>query len=160
MVCRNESLGIRRRLSTRTLIASSVMSHSYLTATSSSNFQLILNNALKAYQKLTKRDLLTHPLASSLQACDSPTAILVVLQQHVQGLDQSRSGDDRWTKWLDPTVKVVYVFSSTLEERVGLVSLSTRSCVYALSYTDVWQVLPPAKVILAGVGVLLSVRHP
>jgi hypothetical protein len=75
-------------------------------------------------------------------------------------LDQSRSGDDRWTKWLDPTVKVVYVFSSTLEERVGLVSLSTRSCVYALSYTDVWQVLPPAKVILAGVGVLLSVRHP
>jgi hypothetical protein len=109
------------------------MSHSHLTTTSSSNFQLILNDALKAYQKLTKRDLLTHPLASELQACDSPTAILAVLQQHVQGLDQSRSGEDRWTKWLYPTVKVLYIFSSTLEERVGLVSLSTRSCIYALS---------------------------
>lgn len=121
--------------SAQTLVASSLMSHSHLTATSSSNFQLILNNALKAYQKCTKQDLLTHPLASELQACDSPTAILAILQQHVQGLNQSRISDDRWNKWLNPTVKVLYIFSSTLEERVGLVSLSTRCCIYALSNT-------------------------
>jgi hypothetical protein len=101
------------------------MSHSPLTraSTSSSNFQLIINNALKAYEKRTKNDLLAHPLASQLQACDSPNAILAVLQQQVQGLDQSRSSDDRWIKWLDPTVNILYALSGTLGVGVGLVSL-------------------------------------
>jgi len=50
-------------------------------ATPSSNFQLIFNNALKAYEKRTKKDLLSHPLAVQLQACDSPSAILSILHQ-------------------------------------------------------------------------------
>ncbi|KAH9981775.1 hypothetical protein BJV77DRAFT_354094 [Russula vinacea] len=114
------------------------MSHSPLTraSTSSSNFQLIINNALKAYEKRTKNDLLAHPLASQLQACDSPNAILAVLQQQVQGLDQSRSSDDRWIKWLDPTVNILYALSGTLGMGVGLV-------------------FSPAQVIFAGIGVLL-----
>ena len=104
------------------------MSHSNPTASSSNHFQLVINNALKAYEKRTKKDLLAHPLASQLQACDSPAAILTILQLQVQGLDQSRSGDDRWTKWLDPTINVLYTFSETLGEGVGLVSLRTRTC--------------------------------
>jgi hypothetical protein len=98
------------------------MSHSHLTAASTSNFQLIFNNALKAYEKRTKKDLLAHPLAAQLQACDSPSAILGVLQQQVQGLDQSRSGD-RWINLLEPTVNVLYALSATLGEGVSLVSL-------------------------------------
>ena len=98
------------------------MSHSSLAAVSSSNFQLVINNALKVYKKRTKKDLLSLPLASELQACNSSTAILAVLQQQVHGLEPSRSGDDRRTKWLVPTVKVLYTYSATLEERVGLVS--------------------------------------
>jgi hypothetical protein len=101
------------------------MSHSHLAAASSSNFQLIINNALKAYEKRTKKDLLAHPLASQLQGCNSPGAILAILQQQVQGLDQSRSSDDRWTKWLDPTVNILYALSATLGEGVGLVNLRT-----------------------------------
>jgi hypothetical protein len=97
------------------------MSNSHLTAASSSNFQLIINNALKAYEKRTKKDLLAHPLASQLQACNTPAAILSILQQQVQMLDQSRSSDDRWTKWLDPTVSILYALSATLGEGVGLV---------------------------------------
>jgi hypothetical protein len=100
------------------------MSHSH-TAASSSNFQLIIDNALKAYKKQTKKDLLAHPLASQLQACDSPAAILAVLQQQVQELDQSRSSDDRWSKWLGPTVNILYSLSETLGEGVNLVSLKT-----------------------------------
>jgi hypothetical protein len=84
------------------------------------NFQLILNNALKTYEKQTKHDLLAHPLAAQLQACQSPSSILDVLQQQVQQLHQSRS-DDRLTKWLDPTVNVLYAFSATLGEGVSLV---------------------------------------
>jgi hypothetical protein len=108
-----------RPLITNKLFASALMSHPHLSAAS---FQLIFNNALNAYEKCTKIDLLTHPLIFELQACNSPAAILVVLHQKVQGLDQSQSSGDRRTKWLDPTVKVLYTLSATLEERVGLVS--------------------------------------
>ena len=101
------------------------MSHSHPTAVSSSNFQLIMENALESYKKHTKKDLLAHPLASQLQACDSPAAILAVLQQQVQELDQSRSSDDRWSKWLVPTVNILYSLSETLGEGVGLVSFQT-----------------------------------
>jgi hypothetical protein len=104
------------------------MSDSHPTAiatATSSNFQLIFNNALKAYERRTKNDLLAHPLAAELQNCNSPSAILAVLHKQVQGLDQSRSSDDRWTKWLDPTVNVLHTLSETLGEGVSLVSFRT-----------------------------------
>jgi hypothetical protein len=95
------------------------------TASSSSNFQLIFNNALKVYEKRTKNDLLAHPLASELQNCNSPSKILDVLHRQVQGLDQSLSSDDRWTKWLGPTVNVLYMLSETLGEGISLVRLKS-----------------------------------
>jgi len=105
------------------------MSHAHPTApsssSSSSNFQLIINNALDAYKKRTQNDLLAHPLAAELQPCNTPSAILAVLQKQLQGLDQSRSSDDRWTRWLDPTVNVLFALSATLGEGVGLVCLIT-----------------------------------
>ena len=97
------------------------MSHTQPTAASSSslspsNFQLLINTALDTYKKRTKNDLCDHPLAAELQACDSPTSIIAVLKQQ---LDQSRS-DERWTKWLDPTIHVLLTFSQTVGT-VGLV---------------------------------------
>ena len=100
-------------------------SHPVTTASSSSNFQLIFNNALKAYENRTKMDLLAHSLAAELQNCNSSSGILAVLHQQVQGLDQSLGCDDRWTKWLNPTVNVIYMLSETLGEGVSLVSLET-----------------------------------
>jgi len=101
------------------------MSHTHPTASSSSNnpsnFQLIIINALDTYRKRTKKDLLAHPLVAELQFCNSPSAILAVLQQQLQGLDQSRRTDERWTRWLDPTVNVLFTLSETLGEGVGLV---------------------------------------
>ena len=97
---------------------------SHSTASSStSSFQLILNNALNAYKQRTKNDLLDHPLASQLEACSSPTDILAVLRQQLGALDQSPDRDDPWTKWLDPTVNVICTLSDGLGEGVGLVSL-------------------------------------
>ncbi len=98
-------------------------SHPTATTTSSSNFQLIFNNALKVYEKRTKIDLLAHPLAAELQKCNSPSAILAVLHQQVRGLGPSQSSDDRWTKWLDPTVNVLYMLFETLGEGISLVNL-------------------------------------
>ena len=97
------------------------MSHTHSTPASSPNFQLILSNALKAYEKHTKCDLLAHPLAAQLQACDSPTAILAIIHQQVQGLHQSQRADERLTKWLNPTITVLHAFSATLGQGIGLV---------------------------------------
>jgi hypothetical protein len=94
-----------------------------IASSSSSNFQLIINNALDKYKRLTKNDLLSHPLATQIQSCDSPTAILSVLHQQLQGQDQSRSSDERWSRWLDPTINVLYALSSTLAAGVSLVRL-------------------------------------
>jgi hypothetical protein len=101
------------------------MSHPHPTPVSSPNFQLIFNNALKEYEKRTKSDLLAHPLAAQLQACDSPSAILAVIHQQLEGLHLSQMGYEKLTKWLNPTVNILYAFSATLGEGVGLVCLWT-----------------------------------
>ncbi|KAH8988144.1 hypothetical protein EDB86DRAFT_3245561 [Lactarius hatsudake] len=105
-------------------------------AGSSSRFQDIFNAALKSYQKQTNKDLIAHPLASQLQSCDSTSAILAVLLDQVREFDQARSDNERLIKWLIPTVNVLYAFSTTVSEGVGLV-------------------FSPAKVIFAGIGVFL-----
>jgi len=99
--------------------------HPTVTSSSSSSFQEIIDNALIAYEKSTKKNLLTHPLSERLQTCDSPDVILRVLQQHVQAINQSQSSDERPTKWLDPTVNVLYAFSAALGKGIGLVCFKT-----------------------------------
>ena len=133
------------------------MSHTRPNSTSSSNFQAIFNNALKAYERRTKKDLLAHPLASQLQECDSHSSILTMLKQQVQELNQSQTSDERLTKWLDPTVKVLYTFSETLGEGVSLVCPVISKCPRSASLILILQVFSPAKTIFAGIGVLLSV---
>jgi hypothetical protein len=103
----------------------------------SSRFQTIFHAALKSYQKQTKKDLLAHPLTSQLQACDSTTAIRALLQDQVREFDKSHSGDERLTKWLGPTVNVLYAFSAAVSGGVGLVSLYTRVGLEASSDTDI-----------------------
>ena len=112
------------------LAASSMSSTSQVPATmpSSSNFQLIINTALKAYEKKTKRDLLADPLMSQLQTCDSSTSILAILQRQADDLDQARKSDERLTKWLSPTVNVLLTFSATIGGGVSLVRIKCYSC--------------------------------
>ncbi len=104
--------------------ASSSISKTPPTTASSSNFRVIFEKALKAYEKTTKQDLTVHPLTSQLQACNSPAAILTILQGQVDQFIQSRSGDERLKNWLNPTISVLYAFSATLGEGVGLVNVN------------------------------------
>jgi hypothetical protein len=101
---------------------------STVASTSSANFQPIFNAALKAYEKKTKNDLLAHPLAAQLQACNSPDDILAILQDRVKELDQSRSADERLSRWLNPTINVLFTFSSALGAGVGLVGPIQSTC--------------------------------
>jgi hypothetical protein len=69
-----------------------------------------------------------------------------------------RGGDENLTKWLDPTVRVLYSLSNTLGEGVSLVCFREWTPSEIHSFLSISQVFSPAKVISAGVGVLLSVR--
>jgi hypothetical protein len=104
------------------------MSQTSTTAAAPSSFQVIFGAALKLYQKQTKKDLLAHPLASQLQSCNSTTAILAILQDRVREFDKSRSGDERLTKWLGPTVNVLCTLSAAVSEGASLVSLYASDC--------------------------------
>jgi hypothetical protein len=84
------------------------------TGTSSPSFETIFTAALEAYKKKTKKDIASHPLATELRSCDSSDAILAVLRAQVQANDKAQSADEKWTKWLDPTVNVVSAFSAVL----------------------------------------------
>src|SRR5258708_28476760 len=107
---------------------SPLMSHTHPTSSSFSNFQLIFDNALRAYERRLKKDLRNHPLAAQLQDCNSPSNILDVIQQQVEELNQSQRRNERWTRWLDPTVKVLHAFSGTLGEHVTSVCLRLWTC--------------------------------
>jgi hypothetical protein len=98
------------------------------TSTSHSNFVSIFNAALDTYKHKTKKDLASHPLLPSLQSCDSPEAVLTVLREQIPALSKSNNGDDGLTKWVIPTVNVVYAFSATLGQGVGLVNINVFPC--------------------------------
>ncbi|KAF8268385.1 hypothetical protein EI94DRAFT_1180045 [Lactarius quietus] len=108
------------------------------TSSSSSNFRTVFVAALDKYRQKTKTDLLTHPLATELQSCNSSSDILAVLSDKVHELEESRSNNERLSSWLNPTINVLYAFSATLGTGVGLI-------------------FSPANVISAGIGVLLVV---
>jgi hypothetical protein len=138
------------------------MSFTHAATTSPFNFDYIFDAALDAYKRQTRRDLTSDPLLSRLQSCDSPDAILTVLRDQIPRFQsESQSGDDGLSKWLVPTVNVLYAFSATLGEGVGIVGYRRAFCEFGDLHSDVMlflQVFSPAKVIFAGIGILLSVR--
>ena len=91
------------------------------TSTAPTSFEAILTAALEEYKTKTKKDIASHPLAAQLKSCDSPDAVLAILRAQVQASDKSQSANEKLTKWLDPTVNVLYAFSAILGDAVGLV---------------------------------------
>lgn len=109
------------------------------TATSHSNYRRIFDNALEAYKKKTGKDLTSDPLLSRLEACHSADDTLNILQEHTTGFNQHHSSDGL-TKWLFPTVNVLYSFSVNIGNSLG-VSLQVGNLGLYLScrHTHLWQ---------------------
>ncbi|KAH9962791.1 hypothetical protein BGW80DRAFT_1255534 [Lactifluus volemus] len=105
---------------------------------SSANFQSIFDAALIKYKRKTKNDLLANQLTVQLEDCDSPGAILDLFnrQYNIQQFIQSRNDGGSSKQWLNTTVTVLCALSGALGQGVGMV-------------------FSPAKVIFAGIGVLL-----
>ena len=134
------------------------MSQSPSTSSSSSNFRTIFVAAIKAYEKKTKTDLHTHPLATQLQSCSSSSDILAVLLDKVNEFEKSRSHNEKLSSWLGPTINVLYAFSSTVGQGVGLVSLNGSTLRPTIIVHFLSQIFSPANVISAGIGILFLVR--
>jgi len=91
-------------------------------STSANNFTAIFSAASAEYQRVTGKHLDTHPFATQLDTCDSPTAISGLLRMQAQALIKSQKGDQKLMAWLDPIVHILFTFSATLGEGIGLVS--------------------------------------
>ena|SRR5712671_4468465 len=89
---------------------------------SADNFTAIFNAATTKYHSITGTRLETHPLATQLDACRSPEAFSGLLQTQAQNFSKFRKADEKLMAWLDPTVHILYIFSETLGEGIGLVS--------------------------------------
>ena len=90
---------------------------------STSNFAAIFDAASQEYKTLTRQDLANHPFAAALQGYNSPDSILGVFRDQAQAFDKFRQGDDKLMASLTPIVNILFTFSETLGEGVGLVSL-------------------------------------
>ncbi|KAH9974566.1 hypothetical protein BGW80DRAFT_147383 [Lactifluus volemus] len=102
-----------------------------------SEFQSIFDEAVKEYNKKTDGNITSHPLLVDLGSCISVDDIVTVLDRQDQDLRASQSRTENLNKFLIPIINVLCAFSPTIGAGVGLVS-------------------PPARVIFAGIGILLS----
>ena len=97
------------------------------TSTSLSDFASLFNAALEDYKRKTKEDLASHPLLPSFQSCDSCDAVLTVLREQIPAFNESQNTGDGLTKWVAPTVNVLYSFSATIGGVVGAVNIGMFS---------------------------------
>jgi hypothetical protein len=105
-----------------TTVAAFMSTNNQTTDPSTSNFTAIFDAASQEYKSLTKQDLGTHPFAAALEGHDSPDAILAIFRKQAQAFDKFRNDDDKLMAWLAPIVNILFTFSATLGEGIGLVS--------------------------------------
>ena len=123
---------------------------------STDNFTAIFSAASNEYESLTGKRLDAHPLAAQLDACQDPEAISNILRTQAQAFRTFRQADERLMAWLNPTIHILFMFSATLGEGIGLVS-NPGSFAHDCSLTSHFQPFSPAKTIFTGIGVLLGV---
>jgi hypothetical protein len=121
-----------------------------------SDFLSILD-AVDKYAEQTGINLKENPFADKVKSCDSPGAVLLLLQENVQAFKDYRDNNRKFIDCLSPVVQFVHAFSGILGEAAGLVSREQSSrCLFLyilLSYK-----FQPAKLIFVGIDVLFTVR--
>ena len=90
-----------------------------------SRFQDLFNAALREYNQKTGKDIATDPLTARLLPCNSPDAVLAVLQEQARAFNRFRKGD--WKvkimRRLEPIVDILFGLSTSgvFGEGIGLV---------------------------------------
>ena len=88
---------------------------------STSNIQLIID-ASADYTRFTGKDLSKDSLATLFKHSNSPEAIFELLKRRNNAFEEYQDGNQRLTRSLGPTVRVLQAFSQVLGEAVSLVS--------------------------------------
>ena len=96
-----------------------------------SNFQSILN-AVDKYAEQTGINLEENPFADKVKGCDSPDAVLLLLQETLKTFKDYRDKHRKFIDCLSPVVKFVHAFSGVLGEAAGLVSHKPSFVLYNL----------------------------
>lgn len=71
---------------------------------------------------MTRKRLDTHPFATQLNACQNPEAISNLFRAQEHTFSKILKGDERLMAWLDPTIHILFTFTDSLGEGIGLVS--------------------------------------
>ena len=119
-----------------------------------SNIQLV-TNALADYAKTTGIDFSNNPFAAAIERCNSPEAILELLQEREIAFNEYRDGNRRLITSLSPAVKILQAFSGILGEAVSLVSHKYHPFTHLNRLLQV--PFSPAKALFVGIDVLLAV---
>jgi hypothetical protein len=85
-----------------------------------STFQSILD-AVDKYTEQTGINLNENPFADKIKGCDSPSAVLSLLQENLKAFKGYRDNDRKFIECLSPVVQFVHAFSGILGEAAGLV---------------------------------------
>ncbi|KAH8983505.1 hypothetical protein EDB92DRAFT_2106253 [Lactarius akahatsu] len=102
-----------------------------------SNFQSILD-ALDQYAEQTGINLDQNPFADKLKDCDSPGAVLLLLQQNLKAFKDYRDRNRKFIDILSLVVQFVHAFSGALGEAASMVPFQ------------------PAKLIFVGIDILFT----
>ncbi|KAH9016474.1 hypothetical protein EDB84DRAFT_1630582 [Lactarius hengduanensis] len=116
------------------------MSSSSQIPASSLQFESIISAALGEFKKMTGKNLLDDWLAKELQSCDSVEAVMDIIQGQAEAFDKFKNGGSKLMKCIRSSVYVLYTISATLGDGVG-------------------AVVPSAKVVFTGIGVLLAAAN-
>jgi hypothetical protein len=124
-----------------------------------SNLQSILD-AVDTYAAQTGINLKENPIADKVKGCDSPHAVLLLLQENMKAFKDYRDQNRKFIDCLSPVVQVVHAFSGILGEVAGLVSREQSARRLLFFHILFFHKVPfqPAKLIFVGIDVLFTVR--
>ncbi|KAH9169564.1 hypothetical protein EDB89DRAFT_2244543 [Lactarius sanguifluus] len=104
---------------------------------SNSGFQSVLG-ALDTYVEQMGINLKESPFADKVHGCNSPDAILLLLQENAKAFKNYRDKNRKFIDCLGPVVQFVHAFSGIIGEAAGMVPFQ------------------PAKLIFVGIDVLFT----
>ncbi|KAF8266514.1 hypothetical protein EI94DRAFT_1786894 [Lactarius quietus] len=96
---------------------------------SPTSFQLIID-ALDEYANQVGVDLAKNPLADALRACDSPNAVLELLQEKAHAFKDYRDGNRALINCLSPVVRVIHGFSGVIGQAISFVPFPPTSAIF------------------------------
>jgi hypothetical protein len=97
------------------------------------------------YAEQTGINLKDNPFADKVKGCDSPGAVLLLLQENLKAFKDYRDNNQKFIECVSPVVQFVHAFSDVLGEAAGLVSRNQLVRYRLLFYHCSTRYVPTSK---------------